>query len=358
MIPKIEFIYSKEYDDVFRELWYLSNTSWSKYVSDEISIQKYINEKIKPEWKIYEDMILTKIAEIWIYKRTETIIPIYIIWKATWLWSWTSKPMTIWVIKKPELIIDIITHELIHHYLDLWWKNIIDYYKLSNINYKSDNNTVIHIILYAMQYYIYKDIPKQWEYTLEILNKQNANYNWFINKAKEIWFEKIINDYQNFVEKNKQVLFNSKYPILRFPDANSYSLVFKKIINLKKNNNNLNISRNEIEEFKKIYFQKKYKLLSKIPKIISIITNIQWNHKFIYINIVSYNSYDINIPMTIGLYNNEDKIEQLTIKKIIKYFIYFHKKELQIYLDKNNFSEEEFEIYISQEIEKELSIFP
>lgn len=356
MIPKVEFIYNTEYDKVFRNLWYTSDDMEMEYISDKIDINKHIEDKILPMWDKYWTSILEKLEEIWIYKWTETKITFYIIGTAKKLWSWTAIPLTIGINNKKRMF-DTIVHELIHYYLILWWNNIKNYYKhMAEIYNLWDIDWDSHFLLYPIQNFIYSDFPELREASLDKL--KGDKYEYYLNKASEIWFDRIIEDYQIFIKNTEQEIYEHDYPFLRYKSSASYSKVFENLEKdqTKKDNYTKKWTNANIQNFINKEINTNHRKLYQIPRVICKLTNIQSPYKFFYINLVPDDPYDINTPMTIWLYENEDKLAELTIKKIVKYFIYFHKEQLQIYLKDNNMNEEEFEIHVTEQIKKELNI--
>ena len=212
-----------------------------------------------------------------------------------------------------------------------------------------------HFLLYSIQYYIYMDIPEIWEYIL--LKTLKSSYSKYIIKAQEIGFEKIINDYQNFIKNKEREIYNHDYPLLRFKVSISYDKVFSVLS--KYNKNQKEIYKlwyiNWVQDFINDQINTKYRKVYQIPKIICKITNIKSDHKFFYINLVTDDPYDINIPMTIWLYQNENNIIDISISKIIKYFMYFHVEEVKIFCKNSNIYQDNLFDYLFENIKKKLT---
>lgn len=197
MIPKIEFRYSKPYDDRFREnpliIDKLKRLNKKYPKREEIIIYK---KKIEKHWIKEEKLILKEISKIYGLLWKEKVIKCYIVGACRPF----SDPLTLKVHKNYEDFRDSLIHELMHQIQNQNSNKIKNWWKYVDKNYKNENRlTKNHILLHSFLEKIYlklfdssrlehdekkcskdKDYAKAWE----IVNQEGADN--IIKKFKEV----------------------------------------------------------------------------------------------------------------------------------------------------------------------------
>jgi hypothetical protein len=190
MIPKINFVYSRVYDNN----WQIWKNAYNKKIeneSDKFTIKEYFN-LINNEWIKNEYLILNEISKILNLKWKNKFIKCYIIREGVAF----SDPLTIPVKETVSLFIDILTHELIH--IIITQNKEITLKPLRTFKEKFENEseiTKVHIIIHAILKHIYLKILGKDRLKRDIeRHTKNKHYEkaWII--VEEIGYENIINE--------------------------------------------------------------------------------------------------------------------------------------------------------------------
>lgn len=176
------------------KLWAKPN---DKLVDDDD--MKRIVEFYQNAWSPYEEKILKGMSETFDLEFRHNVIDVYI---APWFFGF-SDPLVIGVVHKPDVFIDILTHELLHRLftantiydIDKSEKNL-EWRKL--FGEEHDFKTLVHIPVHAGLKAIYLDVlnqPQRLQRDIETSQK-NPGY-------KEAWEYVETHDYKELNEKLK-----------------------------------------------------------------------------------------------------------------------------------------------------------
>jgi len=148
MMPKIEFVYSFQYADRFRQMpitkEYLSKRG-EKYPTPK-KIRSFI-KRIKKIWTREGQKVLREISKISRLKWKEKEIKCYIIWIGRAL----SSPLTIKVTNSPNELIDTLTRKLIHQIQSQNYEKFKNWLEYIADEYKEEKfRTQNHILLHAL----------------------------------------------------------------------------------------------------------------------------------------------------------------------------------------------------------------
>lgn len=153
MIPKIIFRYSPLYDSNYRDSDKIKERLKEKGLTYP-STKEIFNEieKIKPLWSGIESDALKSISEITGLNWKEKDIVCYVIGFGRSF----SDPLTIKIHETPELFIDTLVHELIHHMQVQNNEQSKKWYSYLDKNYSNETSlTKNHIIVHAVHKKIY-----------------------------------------------------------------------------------------------------------------------------------------------------------------------------------------------------------
>lgn len=196
MIPKIEFVYSRVYDDMQRNSAILQRKL--KLEKEKYPTRKEIinyMKKINKLWKKYEDKILKKISKITGLKWKENKIKCYIVG----IIRPFSDPLTIRLYKDKNDFIDTLVHELIHQIQIQNVKKMKKWLIYIDKNYKNESIlTKNHILLHAVHTKIYETIFSK-KRLLRDINKSK------IQDYKRAWDIVIKEGADNIIKCFKQI---------------------------------------------------------------------------------------------------------------------------------------------------------
>lgn len=197
MIPKIEFVYSKMYDDRYRNnrnIQKILKRRKIKYPSPK-KISNYVI-KINKIWGKYEKTILKELERITKLKWKENKIKCYVVGQAIPF----SDPLTIPIYKNITQFIDVLIHELIHQLFTQSgnMKKSEDAWNYVYIKYKKESfKTKIHIPLHAIHKYIYLKYFSGQRLSRDIKDcKHRIDYKLSWKIVQKEGYEKIINEWR------------------------------------------------------------------------------------------------------------------------------------------------------------------
>ena len=179
--PKINFIYSSIYDEIWKgNLLTVNNRSVGSDYPSPRRIQNYI-KVVNRLWRKDEKKVLTELSKISQLRWKEKNIRCYIVGKCIPF----SDPLTISIYKKsPDNFIDILIHELIHRLFiqDGNLKKSANSWSYFEKKYKKESKiTKNHIVLHAIHSHIYLKIFNQKRLKRDIKNIS------FIPAYKRAW---------------------------------------------------------------------------------------------------------------------------------------------------------------------------
>ncbi len=148
MIPKIIFKYSWVYDQRQKEVAEFRLGKDTIYPSP-VQIKNYI-KKAEKTWRVQENNILSEISKITGLKWKEKNIICYVVGNCIPF----SDPLTLKVYSKDyDRFVDVLIHELIHHFDAGHSSTVRKYYSKK---YKNESHkTMIHIFTHAFHQHIY-----------------------------------------------------------------------------------------------------------------------------------------------------------------------------------------------------------
>ena len=169
---------------VIKDAWLLRENAskplhelWSKpgdKLADDVDMELIV-KNYKKAWKPYEQKILEGMCNTFDLEFRHNIIDVYI---APWFFGF-SDPLVIGVVHKPNLFIDILTHELLHRLFTANTKYDIDKSK-RRLKWRElfgdqhDFKTLVHIPVHAGLKAIYLDVLNEPErLTRDIERSQN-----------------------------------------------------------------------------------------------------------------------------------------------------------------------------------------
>jgi len=217
MIPKIKIKYSRFLDSLLREFFLLKKENKDKALVETEDLFKNI-EGYKKEWVIYEKQVLTGLLKLLPTNFYHSVIDVYIV--SYWpLGRGSSEPIIIRGTFRVESFINVLIHEIIHFFLSNNNQKIFPS-KLIKEMFPSEKNikTINHIIVSAIEKYIYLDIlkdnnrfVKEKEKTCRFESYKKA---WDI--VEERGYMELINEFKNKIElslNKKQVPLSTNEPI-------------------------------------------------------------------------------------------------------------------------------------------------
>lgn len=181
--------------------WLLSDAT-SKHLNDFwgdgtplLSEDEYksIAKSYRKTWKIYEKRILHALEDILGLRFRHNIIDVYI---APWMNAY-SDPMVIGVQYEPSHFVEVLTHELIHRYLDD--NNIVSrddrlLKEWRNMFGNQEFNVTVHIPVHAIMQKIFDDIINEPDRTIHDKKEceQWPEYDAAWKYVDKVGYEKII----------------------------------------------------------------------------------------------------------------------------------------------------------------------
>lgn len=154
------------------ELW----SQGDKSLADDKDMDRIVGA-YKKAWEPYEEKIVHAMCDVLELEFRQNIIDVYI---APWMRAF-SDPMVIGVTYKPDVFVDILTHELLHRLLT---DNKTQPYEYNHravwkkmFGNKHSFATLVHIPVHAVHKYIMLDVlkePKRLERDLESCKKHDA----------------------------------------------------------------------------------------------------------------------------------------------------------------------------------------
>lgn len=169
---------------VIKDAWLLRDNAskhlhelWAKpgdKLADDQDMQRIV-KSYKAAWESYESKILKGMCELLNLEFRHNIIDVYI---APWFYGF-SDPLVIGVVHKPDLFIDILTHELLHRLLTA--NKTIDIDKSERrleweklFGEQNHFVTLVHIPVHAVHKAIYVDILNEPERLKRDIERQHS----------------------------------------------------------------------------------------------------------------------------------------------------------------------------------------